>query len=79
MTPTPDEIRVSVDTIDLALSALIRFAEDGEIRHWYRATGLLQDAAEAIGYDFRPLPTEPVRTAEAIYDDAAYARGRGGV
>jgi hypothetical protein len=77
MTPTPDDIRVSVDTIDLALSALIRFAEDGEIRHWYRATGLLQDAAEAIGYDFRPLPTEPVRTAEAIYTGWEYAASRG--
>jgi hypothetical protein len=79
MTPTADEIRVSVDTIDLALTALIRFAEDGNEAHWNRATGLLQDACEAIGYDFRPLSVAPVRTPEAIYDDAAYARGRGGV
>jgi hypothetical protein len=39
----------------------------------------LQDACEAIGYDFRPLSVDPIRTPEAIYDDAAYARGRGGV
>jgi hypothetical protein len=77
MTPTPDDIRVSVDTIDLALSALIRFAEDGEIRHWYRATGLLQDACEAIGYDFRPLPTQPPATAEQLFTEWDFASSRG--
>jgi len=39
-------------------------------------------AVEALGYTLAPVapdPVPPVRTPEAIYDDAAYARGRGGV
>ena len=77
MTPTTDDIRRACDMLDLAQMELIRFIEaDGE-RHWHRATGLLQDACEALGYDFRPFPKAAPATADSLYDDAAYAAGRG--
>jgi hypothetical protein len=67
MTPTTEDIRRACDMLDLANAALIRFIEaDGE-RHWHRATGLLQDACEALGYDFRPFPKAAPATAEALY------------
>ena len=67
MTPNQDDIRRACDMLDLATAALVRLAEDDGERHWHRATGLLQDACEALGYDFRPLPKAPPATAESLY------------
>ena len=47
--------------------------------NWNLVTGLLQDGLAELGFDLVPLKPHPIRTPEAIYDDAAYARGRGGV
>jgi hypothetical protein len=66
MTPTTDDIRRACDMLDLANAALVRLA-DGDDRAWNRATGLLQDACEALGYDFRPFPKAAPATAEALY------------
>jgi hypothetical protein len=46
---------------------------------WDKAFGYLQDGLAELGLDLVPLKSAPPRTPEAIYDDAAYARGRGGV
>jgi len=46
---------------------------------WHKITGYLQDGLAELGLDLVPLKSAPPRTPEAIYDDAAYARGRGGV
>jgi len=46
---------------------------------WNKVIGLLQDGLAELGLDLVPLKAHPIRTPEAIYDDAAYARGRGGV
>jgi hypothetical protein len=77
MIPSPDDIRRADDALQLASTALIRFAEDGDERHWNRATGLLQDACEAIGYEFRPLPTQPPATAEQLFTEWDFASSRG--
>jgi hypothetical protein len=46
---------------------------------WYRAVGYLQDGLAELGFDLVPLKQQPTATADAIFDDAAFNYGRGGV
>jgi hypothetical protein len=64
----PAEVPVG-DLIELA-----RMYQGGDLIH----VDALAVAAEAHGFRLVPAP-QIVRTAEAIFDDAAYARGRGGI
>ena len=85
MTPFPDcptakqaerasdmllKVRHWLDEIDGSADAL-------DQRAWDRATGHLQDALAELGFDLRPLRTQPPATADALFDAAAYDRSRG--
>jgi hypothetical protein len=49
-------------------------------KHYTRlALGDLQDGLAVLGFDLVPLQQQPTATADAIFDDAAFNYGRGGV
>lgn len=58
------------------LLALARMVRDGDLVH----IDALAAVAEAHGFRLVPMPcvVGPVRTAEAVFDAAAYDRSRGG-
>jgi hypothetical protein len=51
--------------------------EDFKAAYWDSATGHLQDALAELGFDLVPLKPPAPATADSLYDDAAYAAGRG--
>ena len=73
--PTPEQAKRAAEFMFKAEWALAQIANGGG--SWDRTTGHLQDALAELGFDLRPLRKPAPATAEALFDDAAYARGRG--
>jgi hypothetical protein len=51
----------------------------GDLGFKHIAIGYLQDGLAELGFDLVPLKQQPTATADAIFDDAAFNYGRGGV
>jgi hypothetical protein len=78
--PDDDACERAADHLFDAVGMLgMMFCCDDKDTHWHKTLGHLQDGLAELGLDLVPLKSAPPRTPEVIYDDAAYARGRGGV
>ena len=82
MNPITSEILAKVSTgatqavsIDDAI-AIVRMVRNGDLIHVDAIPAWIAAQEQAI---LRDEMVDAFRTPEAIYDDAAYARGRGGV
>jgi hypothetical protein len=82
MNPVTSELLAKVSkgatqsvSIDDAI-AIVRMVRNGDLVHVDAIPAWLEAQEQAI---LRDEMVDAFRTPEAIYDDAAYARGRGGV
>lgn len=77
--PNDTDLREACDAaeeLNYRLVNTFRREDDAEAQ-WQAALGHLQDCAAAMGFDIVQVRSQPARTAESLYDDAAYAAGRG--
>jgi hypothetical protein len=82
--PTPEQAQRAVDAMRAALSGFDALATDryNSVQTeaiYNRATGHLQDALAELGFDLRPLKTQPPATPEAVWTPADWANSRGGM
>ncbi len=60
---TADKVATAAKGLEDVISHLARLADHGDIAtqtaHWNRATGLLQDVCDVLGFDLEPRKDTP--------------------